>query len=114
MRLLLLISILSLAFSCKDKRSEPEKIRKNSITAIDSSKANFKVDTSHGKIIRLTSNYSFTTFKVDLFKGRSAEPNFKGNQFAKDRDYRQFIKEGCRNNGINFAGHYTIIQKACG
>lgn len=58
--------------------------------------------------------YKFTKFKVKMYKGKLAAPNFEGNPFAYDKEYVDFITEGCKKNGINFGGKYTIIQKSCG
>lgn len=54
----------------------------------------------------------FTDFPVEVYKGKMAAPDF-----ATDPDARHFItriKEGCVEEGVNFAGHYTIIEWGCG
>ena len=54
----------------------------------------------------------FTDFPVEVYKGKMAAPDF-----ATDPDARHFItriKEGCAEEGVNFAGHYTIIEWGCG
>lgn len=71
-------------------------------------------DYTDSKVVRLKKTYKFEDYKVSLFKGALAEPNFKGNPFAKDKEYVDFIKKGCKENNINFAGHYTIIGRSCG
>jgi hypothetical protein len=52
-------------------------------------------------------------YKVDkVYKGNLAQPNF-----TTDPDAKYFItriKEGCKKEGVNFAGHYTIVEWGCG
>lgn len=65
-------------------------------------------------IKKFVTRYKFSAFKVKMYTGKLADPNFEGNQFASDKEYVEFITEGCKNNGINFGGKYTIIHKSCG
>lgn len=65
-------------------------------------------------IKKFTTSYKFSAFKVKMYTGELVAPNFEGNPYACDKEYVDFITEGCKNNGINFAGRYTIIQKSCG
>ena len=55
----------------------------------------------------------FNDFKVEnIFKGKLANPNF-----STDPDAKYFItriKDGCEYTGVNFAGHYTIVEWGCG
>ena len=55
----------------------------------------------------------FDNYKVDkVYKGKLAPPNF-----TTDTESKHFItriKEGCKEEGINFAGHYTIVEWGCG
>ena len=48
----------------------------------------------------------------EIYKGKLANPDFRTDPNAKYFITR--IKEGCENNGVNFAGHYTIIEWGCG
>lgn len=55
----------------------------------------------------------FGNFKVDkVYKGKLAKPNFRTDPSAKTFSTR--IREGCKEMGVNFAGHYTIIEWGCG
>ncbi len=54
---------------------------------------------------------SFKDYKVDVYEGKLADPDFETNPEAKMFITR--IKEGCKE-GINFAGHYTLIYWGCG
>ena len=55
----------------------------------------------------------FENFKVDkIYKGQLAPPNFMTDPNAKHFITR--IKEGCKDEGVNFAGHYTIVDWGCG
>jgi hypothetical protein len=55
----------------------------------------------------------FDNFKVDkVYKGKLAKPNFKTDPSA--RTFITRIQEGCKEMGVNFAGHYTIVEWGCG
>jgi hypothetical protein len=117
MRLPGIIATLILVSSCKGRSSiMPAKISGD--TTIASIKKALKVDSNldvpDGKIIKFTSKYSFETFKTNVFIGNLASPDFARNEFLNDKEYVNFITEGCKKNGINFGGHYTIIQRFCG
>ena len=52
-------------------------------------------------------------YKVEnIYNGVLARPNFKTDPSAKSFITR--IKNSCKNDGINFAGHYTIVEWGCG
>ena len=54
---------------------------------------------------------SFNDYPATIYKGKLADPDFSSNPTAKQFITR--IKEGCKN-GINFAGHFTLIYWGCG
>ena len=55
----------------------------------------------------------FDNYKVDkVYKGRLAPPNFNTDPNAKY--YNTKIVEGCKAEGVNFAGHYKIVDWGCG
>lgn len=54
---------------------------------------------------------SFEDFPAQLYKGKLAEPDFSSYPDAKRFITR--IKKECAN-GINFAGHYTLVTWGCG
>ncbi|WP_338732055.1 hypothetical protein [Mangrovimonas cancribranchiae] len=54
---------------------------------------------------------SFKDFPAEVFKGQLADPDFSTNPNAKSFITR--IKNECAN-GINFAGHYTLVTWGCG
>lgn len=54
---------------------------------------------------------TFEDYEVPVYEGALAEPDFSSNPSVKDFSDR--IKEGCEE-GINFAGHYTLIYWGCG
>ena len=64
--------------------------------------------------VKFKYNYNFETFKTKVFRGKLAHPDFTGNEFAEDKEYVDFITEECKDEGINFGGHYTIISRSCG
>lgn len=53
----------------------------------------------------------FTEYEVPIYTGKLAEPDFKSNPDAEIFISR--ITEGCKE-GVNFAGHYTLIYWGCG
>lgn len=53
----------------------------------------------------------FENYSVSVYQGKLKKPNFKSNLKAKKFITR--IKEACKN-GINFAGHYTLVTIGCG
>jgi hypothetical protein len=63
--------------------------------------------------VRYNSKFKFQQFKVNsIYKGELAKPDLTSNPDAKG--WRTQIIKGCKNNGVNFAGHYTIVQWGCG
>ena len=60
---------------------------------------------------KITSNYSFDKYRVPTYNGELKDPDFKTNPDMKSFITR--IKEGCKE-GVNFAGHYTLIYWGCG
>ncbi len=56
--------------------------------------------------------YNFSNFKVKVYKGRQADPDFKTDPPAYK--FRTQIKNQCKSQGINFAGHFTIAHWGCG
>lgn len=60
---------------------------------------------------KLNPNYDFDKYKVKVYNGKLAEPDFNSNPEAKR--YITRIKEGCEK-GINFAGKYTLVIWGCG
>jgi hypothetical protein len=62
---------------------------------------------------RYKARFKFSMFPVDsIYKGPLAKPDFKTDPAA--RYYRTWIREICRTEGVNFAGHYTIAEWSYG
>jgi len=102
--------------ACKQETSNSS-ISKSITDSIVPKNVNNKVNADTitiGNIVKYTSSYNFELFESKVFKGKLAKPNFKNNPFAKDKRYQTFIMKGCERNGLNFGGHYTIIEKSCG
>lgn len=118
MKRLLTIAMLILVASCTDKTSNTTQSTVPADTTKMLTKEQPKVDSGvslpEGKIIKFTSKYGFETFNTKVFTGKVAAPNFTDNDFSNDKEYVNFITVGCNKNGINFGGHYTIIQRSCG
>ncbi|RSK41345.1 hypothetical protein [Mangrovimonas spongiae] len=105
-----------------NKLSKVKVISKNDIKNFPSYKtlAHYQSDiiigenTSHNsfKIYRkYHPKISFKDFPADVFKGQLADPDFSTNPDVKSFITR--IKNECAN-GINFAGHYTLVTWGCG
>lgn len=56
-------------------------------------------------------NTFFESNKVPVYNGKLADPDFTSNEDAKM--FRTRITEGCED-GINFAGYFTLIYWGCG
>ena len=52
----------------------------------------------------------FEDYPVQVFKGRMAALKLNG---PKARSFRTRLREGAKE-GVNFAGHYTVVQWGCG
>jgi hypothetical protein len=116
MKQLLNLVMMIMVISCTEKHSSQQDVSfddSGSIAARTSINHNTR-DTTSRKIKKFISRYSFSRFQTSLYKGKLAEPDFTGNPYGRDQEYREFITNGCRKNGINFGGHYTIIHKGCG
>jgi hypothetical protein len=73
----------------------------------------FSAVTGPGVYKKYTPKFSFDMFQVDeVYNGKPAGPNFSSDPDAKY--FKTRIKEGCKSKGVNFAGHYTIIEWGCG
>jgi hypothetical protein len=56
--------------------------------------------------------YHFASFPTaDAPMDKLAEPVFPADA---EKEYKEFIKDKCKQQGINFAGHYTAITRSCG
>lgn len=54
----------------------------------------------------------FSKYRVIMYKGKLAPPDFKTDTSAWL--FRTQIKTQCKEKGINFAGHFTIVEWGCG
>lgn len=55
---------------------------------------------------------SFRSFPADVWAGRPAPLNLRSHRLA--RVYRSLMRQQQREEGINFAGHYTLATVGCG
>ena len=55
--------------------------------------------------------HKFEDYKVEVYTGKLADPDFSTNPGAKT--FKTRIINSCKD-GINFAGHYTVIVWGCG
>lgn len=68
--------------------------------------------TGFGIYKKYSPRYKFSSFKVPLYRGILAQPDFKTDTSAIL--YRTQIKQQCKREGINFAGHFTFVKWGCG
>jgi hypothetical protein len=54
----------------------------------------------------------FESYQVAVWRGRVAPLNLRSHSLA--RLYRTLIREQVREEGVNFAGHYTLASVGCG
>jgi len=54
----------------------------------------------------------FEKYSADVYAGKPAPLNLRSHRLA--RMYRTSIREQLQEEGINFAGHYTIVVMGCG
>lgn len=54
----------------------------------------------------------FESYSADVYAGKPAPLNLSSHRFA--RMFRTKIREQLQEEGINFAGHYTIAVMGCG
>jgi hypothetical protein len=54
----------------------------------------------------------FENYSADVYAGKPAPLNLRSHRLA--RMYRTSIREQLREEGINFAGHYTLAVMGCG
>lgn len=118
MKVIFTVFTILFCISCNNK-TNVKKVESLIFDSLNEPKVNVFIDTlesgtdSH-KILKIKKLYNFNEYKVAVYKGKLCEPNFENNPFANDKEYAEFIKNGCLKNGINFCGHYTIIERSCG
>lgn len=66
----------------------------------------------HGVYRKFKLKYKFSQFPAFIYKGKPASPDFKTD--PKARPFRTQNRGRCREKGINFAGHNTIVIWGCG
>ena len=54
----------------------------------------------------------FEEFRAEVWHGRAAPLNLRSNRLT--RLYRTSIREQLQEEGINFAGHYSLVVMGCG
>ena len=71
-----------------------------------------KIDSGYNEVYKkINFEQSFAENEVPIYTGKLANPDFTSNPEAKMFITR--ITEGCKE-GVNFAGHYTLIYWGCG
>ena len=60
---------------------------------------------------KFETQHRFKDYQLEVYKGKLKDPDFTTNPEAKM--FKTRITDGCKE-GINFAGHYTLIYWGCG
>ena len=64
-------------------------------------------------VLNIIGQESFNHYKVkSIYSGKISRINFKSNPSA--RFHRTIISEDYKQNGVNFAGHYSFVYWGCG
>lgn len=64
---------------------------------------------SYLKNEKLSEQFTFDKYKIDeLFMGKLADLDISNNKYA--RTFRTMLSEGLEKEGVNFAGHYSIVS----
>jgi hypothetical protein len=115
------IIILTILFltSCQEQNSSETSVEKESKGEMDNKPSiprqkDSVTNYQERKLVDFVSKHNFSTYSVKVYKGAVADPDFSTSEFSSDQEYVAFIKNGCKENGINFGGHYTIIERGCG
>lgn len=113
------IFIFVLLMSCQDSNSSRDSSENPSKPEMDttlwvSHQEDSVSNYTEGKYVTFKSRYNFSTFKEKVFEGAIAAPDFSTSEFSDDPEYVRFIENGCKGHGINFGGHYTILERSCG
>ncbi|MDH6308647.1 hypothetical protein M2451_000958 [Dysgonomonas sp. PFB1-18] len=58
--------------------------------------------------------FSFESYQVKVYTGKLVTQFVFDKELGADKEYVDFITEGCNKTAINFGGHYTILQNSCG
>lgn len=100
------VKIISLEDTINYKKFQRIATYKNEAVLIE------KIDSGYIEVYK-KENFKklFDEHKVSLYTGKLADPDFTSNPDAKMFVTR--ITEGCKE-GVNFAGHYTLIYWGCG
>ncbi|HBG69225.1 MAG: hypothetical protein A2W93_04205 [Bacteroidetes bacterium GWF2_43_63] len=99
------------------KHGEKSKFYKHGDTVFEDPKkiivANYEAIATPGVFVKFSFKNDFCDFDVaEIYSGKLAMPDF-----STDRSALKFvtrIKNGCEDEGVNFAGHYTIVTWGCG
>jgi hypothetical protein len=99
------------------KKGEKPKLKTNGDTLYADNQVvmlgNIQEITSPGIYKKFDFKSRWDNYKVDKeYKGKLSSPDFSTDPGAKQFITR--IKEECKKLGVNFAGHYTIVEWGCG
>jgi hypothetical protein len=113
------IALLGCSHATKKQSAEAENILpKDTIEIINSDSINntdtLNIDSVEYKILSVKKRHKFEDFPAEIYDKKLSPPDFSNNSFASDKEYVDFITEGCEKQGINFGGHFTILGKSCG
>lgn len=109
MRLFTII-ILLLTVACNDDTSN--------MTHLEGPADTMKVarDTNNGEreFVGFNLKHKFEDFGISVYRGRLADPRATDKELSGDTSFINYISEVCKNKGVNFGGHYTVVHSNCG
>ena len=122
----IILSIFALILGgCKNQQqnSIPEKIPFDSVEAqpINDNFNEWEIEAKY--LVKFKSKYNFATFHTKVFTGKLAPLDFTDSELATDKQANEFMANYMKDyidfwtendKGINFGGHYTIIDMSCG
>jgi hypothetical protein len=113
------IALLGCSHTAKKQAAETENILPTDTIEITNSDSvnntdTLNIDCEGDEILSIKKCHKFEDFPAEIYDKKLPPPDFNNNPFASDKEYVDFITEGCEKYGINFGGHFTILGKSCG
>ena len=121
-KIVIILSIFALIANSCGQTMKKQKVAKD-ILPIDTIKTIIS-DTSENtntsnidcedEILTVENQYNFENFPTKIYKGKLLSPDFNNNPYASEMGFVESMTDACESEGINFGGHFTILQGSCG
>ncbi len=103
------------SFSCIDKQKNTSTMEDAMTDSIEVKVDEAIIDTLDiSNKTKFDLKFSFESYQVKVYTGKLATQFIFDKELGADKEYVDFITEGCNKTDINFGGHYTILQNSCG